>query len=120
MRAVRSRVVSISAIRRIRGTTTCSTSCWSAITFLSNPSAIAVLESLRSRMYKFLATATLLAGTTLMWAATNPETTLLEAAESGDHATAMRLVSTKGVNVNAAEADGATAIMYAAASDDVE
>ena len=44
----------------------------------------------------------------------------LGAAESGDHAAAMRLVSAKGANVNATEADGTTAIMYAAANDDLE
>jgi ankyrin repeat protein len=46
--------------------------------------------------------------------------TLLSAAESGDHAAAMRLVSAKGANVNAAGPDGSTAIMYAAANGDVE
>ena len=45
---------------------------------------------------------------------------LLEAAESGDHAVAMRLVSAKGANVNATEADGSTAIMYAAANGDLD
>jgi ankyrin repeat protein len=48
------------------------------------------------------------------------ETTLLSAAESGDHAAAMRLVSAKGTNVNAAGPDGTTAIMYAASNDDLE
>ena len=47
-------------------------------------------------------------------------TTLLDAAESGDHAAAMRLLSAKGANVNATGADGSTAIMYAAANDDLE
>ncbi len=47
-------------------------------------------------------------------------TTLLAAAEAGDHATALRLAATKGVNVNATGPDGATALMYAAAADDLE
>src|SRR5262245_46679341 len=46
--------------------------------------------------------------------------TLLDAAESGDHAAALRLLSAKGTNVNATGADGATAIMYAAANGDLE
>jgi hypothetical protein len=45
---------------------------------------------------------------------------LLDAAESGDHAVAMRLVGIKGANVNATEADGSTAVMYAAANGDLE
>src|ERR1700730_5144687 len=48
------------------------------------------------------------------------DTTLLDAAESGDHAAAMRLVSAKGANVNATGADGSTAIMHAAANDVLE
>jgi ankyrin repeat protein len=47
-------------------------------------------------------------------------TPLLDAASSGDHLAAMRLLSTKGVNVNATGADGSTAIMYAAANADLE
>ncbi len=46
--------------------------------------------------------------------------TLLDAAEQGDHATAMRLVSARGVNVNAATPDGTTALMWAASNGDVE
>src|SRR5215831_19178061 len=46
-------------------------------------------------------------------------TTLLDAAESNDRATAMRLLS-QGANPNAVSADGATAIMYAAANGDVD
>jgi ankyrin repeat protein len=53
-------------------------------------------------------------------AAVGPDTPLLDAAESGDHAVAMRLVSAKPANVNAAAADGSTAIMYAAANGDLE
>ncbi|HEY7337367.1 MAG TPA: ankyrin repeat domain-containing protein [Bryobacteraceae bacterium] len=45
---------------------------------------------------------------------------LLDAAESGDHAAAMRLASAKGANVNATGADGATAVMYAAANGDLD
>jgi len=55
-----------------------------------------------------------------MVAADSTSATLLDAAESGDHAAAMRLLSAKGANVNATAADGATAIMYAAANDDLE
>jgi ankyrin repeat protein len=69
-------------------------------------------------MRKFTAAiAVLLAGASMMVAA---EMTLPGAAESGDHAAAMRLVSTKGTNVNATSADGTTAVMYAAANDDLE
>ena len=46
-------------------------------------------------------------------------TTLIEAAEQGDHAAAMRLLA-KGASVNAAAPDGTTAIMWAASNDDVE
>ncbi len=63
------------------------------------------------------AIAVLLAGASIVVAA---ETTPLGAAEAGDHAAAMRLVATKGANVNAADADGSTAIMYAAANGDLE
>jgi uncharacterized protein len=48
------------------------------------------------------------------------ETTPLAAVEAGDHAAAMRLAGTKGANVNATGADGSTAIMYAAANNDLE
>ncbi len=57
---------------------------------------------------------------------TPPKTTaLLDAAESGDHAAAMRLMTAKGTNVNPAyvnttQADGSTAIMYAAANGDLD
>ncbi len=73
-------------------------------------------------MRKFVATiAILLAGASIALAAdVLSDTTLLDAAESGDHAAAMRLVTAKGVNVNAIGADGTTAIMYAAANDDLE
>jgi ankyrin repeat protein len=63
------------------------------------------------------ATALVLAGTSIIWAA---ETTPLAAVEAGDHAAAMRLAATKGANVNATGADGSTAIMYAAANNDLE
>src|SRR5215471_8007900 len=45
--------------------------------------------------------------------------TLLEAAESGDRATAMRLLG-QGANPNAQSADGATAVMYASANADLD
>src|SRR5688572_19013047 len=48
------------------------------------------------------------------------EPTLLDAEEAGDRATALRLIGAKAVNVNAAGPDGTTAIMYAAANDDLE
>src|SRR5580658_2731798 len=47
-------------------------------------------------------------------------TALLDAAQSGDHAAALRLVGAKGADVNSAGADGSTAIMYAAANGDLE
>jgi ankyrin repeat protein len=46
-------------------------------------------------------------------------TTLLEAAESGDRATAIRLLG-QGANPNAPSADGATAVMYASANADLD
>jgi ankyrin repeat protein len=64
--------------------------------------------------------AVLLVASALMMPAADTTATLLDAAESGDHAAAMRLVSAKGVNVNATGADGSTAIMYAAANGDLE
>jgi uncharacterized protein len=71
-------------------------------------------------MRKFVAAiAVLLAGASML-AAADSTTTLLAAAESGDHAAAMRLVSVKGANVNATDADGSTAIMYASANGDLE
>ncbi|MEO8097622.1 MAG: ankyrin repeat domain-containing protein [Acidobacteriota bacterium] len=72
-------------------------------------------------MHKFVAALViLLAGSPVMLAAEIAPMTLLDAAESGDHAAALRLAGTKGVNVNATGADGTTAIMYAAANDDLE
>jgi len=62
-------------------------------------------------------TAVLLAGAALTLAS---DPSLLDAAENGDHAVAMRLVTAKGTNVNAAGPDGTTAIMYAAANDDLD
>jgi ankyrin repeat protein len=47
------------------------------------------------------------------------EPTLVGAAEKGDRATALRLLA-KGANPNAPGPDGSTAIMYAAANDDLE
>src|SRR6266850_2753332 len=46
-------------------------------------------------------------------------TTLLDAAESGDRAAALRLLAEKGTNPNAAGPDGTTAIMWAAHNDDL-
>jgi len=77
-------------------------------------------------MYKFTAAiAVLLAGTPAMLPSgplilAAAEMTPLAAAESGDHAAAMRLAGMKVANVNATGPDGSTAIMYAAANDDLE
>jgi uncharacterized protein len=69
-------------------------------------------------MRKFAAAmAVLLAGVPVMPAAS---LSLLDAAESGDGPTALRLLSVKGTDVNAADADGSTALMYAAANGDLE
>jgi ankyrin repeat protein len=69
-------------------------------------------------MRRFVAASTvLLAGASLVFAG-GPS--LLETAQTGDHIAAMRLLSTKGAEVNATEADGTTAIMYAAANADLE
>src|SRR5215217_5018778 len=51
--------------------------------------------------------------------ATAAEPTLLESAEQGDRAAALRLLA-KGANPNAPGPDGTTAIMWAAANDDIE
>jgi ankyrin repeat protein len=75
-------------------------------------------------MRKFVAAiAVLLAGTSMAVAADTAApngSALLDAAESGDHAAAIRLIGVKGANVNATGPDGSTAIMYAAANDDLE
>jgi uncharacterized protein len=62
------------------------------------------------------ALAILLAGAPMLLAA---DSTLLQAAEAGD-ASALRLVTAKGTDVNATGADGTTAVMYAAANNDLE
>ena len=46
-------------------------------------------------------------------------TSLVDAAESGDRVTALRLLAEKGSNANAAGPDGTTAIMWAAHNDDL-
>ena len=69
-------------------------------------------------MRRFVAvTVVLAAGASLAMAAS---LTPLAALESGDRYTALRLAGLKGANVNAVEADGSTAIMYAAANNDLE
>ncbi len=69
-------------------------------------------------MRKFVAVlAVMLATASIAMAA---DATLLDAAESGDRAAALRLLAAKGANVNAAGPDGTTAVMYAAANDDIE
>ena len=60
---------------------------------------------------------TLLIGTSLALAGAP---SLLDTVEAGDHGAAMRLASAKGADVNAAGADGTTAIMYASANGDLE
>src|SRR5215468_4931568 len=52
-------------------------------------------------------------------AAAGGNATLLDAAESGDRASALRLLG-QGANPNVLSADGATAIMYASANDDLD
>jgi len=69
-------------------------------------------------MRKFTAAVAILLGPTSAMVAS--EMTLPGAAESGDRAAVMRLLNTKSGNVDAAGADGTTAIMYAAANDDLE
>jgi ankyrin repeat protein len=78
---------------------------------------VSAAPRLVSAPFQLAAIAVLLFGTSLMVAA---DITLLDPAESGDHAAAMRLVNAKGTNVNATGADGSTAIMYAAANGDLE
>jgi len=51
--------------------------------------------------------------------ATAAETTLLDAAERGDRAAALRVLA-KGANPNAPGPDGTTAVMWAASNDDLE
>src|SRR5438874_376505 len=51
--------------------------------------------------------------------ATPAATALIDAAESGDHATALRLLAEKGANPNTLGPDGTTAIMWAAHNDDL-
>ncbi|HEY6346117.1 MAG TPA: ankyrin repeat domain-containing protein [Bryobacteraceae bacterium] len=63
------------------------------------------------------AIAVLFAGASMAAAA---DTALLDAVETGDHAAAIRLATAKGAGVNTADADGSTAIMYAAANGDLE
>jgi len=71
-------------------------------------------------MRKFAVAIFALLGGVSMLSAADSTTTLLDAAESGDHAAAMSLAGSKGANVNATAADGSTAIMYAAANGDLE
>jgi ankyrin repeat protein len=64
-----------------------------------------------------IAVAGLLAGVTALSAA---EMSLHDAAEAGSHAAAVRALSAKGADVNQKGPDGSTAIMYAAANDDLD
>ncbi len=68
------------------------------------------------RKFGFLI-AVLVAGTFIVSAA---ELSIHDVAEAGDHAAAMRMLGTKGVDVNAKGADGSTAIMFAASNGDLE
>ncbi|MGD0134212.1 MAG: ankyrin repeat domain-containing protein [Bryobacteraceae bacterium] len=61
--------------------------------------------------------AVMLAGASLAFSG---DPSLVDTAASGEHMEAMRLLAVKGTNVNATGADGATAIMYAAANGDLE
>lgn len=69
-------------------------------------------------MRAFAAAIVFLAAGTSLVVAGSP--TLFDAVESGDRVAAMRLLSTKGADVNARGADGTTPIMYAAANGDLE
>ena len=73
-------------------------------------------------MHRFVAAvATLVVGASMTFGGgTSSGPTLLETVQSGDHVAAMRLLSTKGADVNATGADGTTAIMYAASNGDLE
>jgi|SRR6185312_8913401 len=64
-----------------------------------------------------VAVAGLLAGVTVLSAA---EMSLHDAAEAGSHAAAIRALAAKGADVNQKGADGSTAIMYAAANNDLD
>jgi ankyrin repeat protein len=91
------------------------------LTLLSGAGAFACQLPSRDRQGAVLAFALLLAAASLASAAAvGPDTALLDAASSGDHAAALHLVSAKGTNVNATGADGSTAIMYASANGDLE
>jgi len=65
----------------------------------------------------FAATTVLFTASSLLLAA---DTKPFDPAEFSDHAAGMKLLSSKGTNVNAAGPDGSTPIMYAAANDDLE
>jgi uncharacterized protein len=69
-------------------------------------------------MRKLIAAISLLLAASSIAAAA--DVTLLDAAESGDRAAALRLLAKGGANVNAAGPDGTTALMYAASNDDLE
>ena len=91
--------------------------------FMSSPARRQATKS--DGLHHLLATLLLMTGVCLLSAApaevgNTPRSALLDAAQSNDHVAAMRLLSAKGVNVNAAGADGATAVMYAAANNDLE
>jgi ankyrin repeat protein len=68
-------------------------------------------------VWRGVAVAALCAAAGAIIAAAEP--TLLDASERGDRAAAIRLI-TKGANPNVPGPDGTTAIMYAAANDDIE
>jgi ankyrin repeat protein len=74
------------------------------------------MRALLLQRWLLAALAVSLAGLSVARAA---DTTLLDAAESGDRATVVRLLA-QGADPNKAGPDGTTAIMWAAANDDVE
>jgi uncharacterized protein len=86
------------------------------------PRAIQNSEVRMQRTWRAAATRLLVAVTMLIVAssiANAAENALLDAAERGDRAAAMRLLAT-GANPNAPGPDGTTAVMYAASNDDLE
>jgi uncharacterized protein len=55
----------------------------------------------------------------LMWLSPAPDASLVKAVQSGDRAAAIKLLG-QGVDVNAAEQDGTTALQWAVHRDDVD
>src|SRR5262249_30894835 len=55
----------------------------------------------------------------MLWLSPAPDTSLVKAVQSGDRATAIKLLS-QGVDVNASEPDGTTALQWAVHRDDAD